>query len=308
MEKYLQEPWHYNNEYDRATIKELKALEKTVIEEQEKVDKGLVTDQTCLKQAIDYFEEARHVSFKIKPGVISKWMESDRNKDRLVASNPIPSNIRCNTCGSLMAFDLNIFKNDDRDILFVFHCPKQHIPKKMVYADGREFPIKISVCKKCGGGLVSTSLRKDKTIIFTDTCKVCGYSETSEMEDDNEEPHPINEDDRKKYCTDFIDNSPSARLLKPLENLLPILNIIREIEDTKEKNKLYNVDDVERLNIPQLEQRLTDVLQNASFIKIQFDKPKFGKHASLEFSAQDPTNRDAKRVPRHLGRLYHNRF
>jgi hypothetical protein len=295
MEKYRKEIWHYNNDYDRATIAELKALEKKITIEQEKTDRGKTNDKEALSNAINTFEEVRSLKFKIKDRVITNLIQADEQKDRLVSQHPVPQHIRCAICGSPMVFEAHIFKNDDRDILFVLSCPKKHLPKKMIYSDGTEYPVKRTkrTCEVCGGEVESFVAKVDQITTFTDTCKRCKHTETWEM-DDEEDLLPIDEEERKKYCTDFIDNSPSALALKPLENLMPILNIIREVNESAEKKELYEPQKVEKLNIPQLEQRLTEAMQQEAYVKVQFEKPKFGKQALMEFSVQDPTNRDSK--------------
>lgn len=93
---------------------------------------------------------------------------------------------------------------------------------------------------------------------------------------------PINEADRKKYCTDFIGR----------RDFYDDLNAITDLMDVLDKKEEIDYSQVKQLNIAQLEQILSEQIEKANFIKVQFDKPKVSRYLIVEFSAQDPTDRN----------------
>jgi len=106
----------------------------------------------------------------------------------------------------------------------------------------------------------------------------------------------INEDERKKYCTDFIRRRTFLEDLKALADLaLPAREIL-------EKNAHPDFK-VQQINIAMLEKILEEEIGKSDFIKMQFEKPKKVRYLSVEFSVQDPTDRESSKSIKSLKKI-----
>ena len=94
FEPYRKPNQHYINEYDRATIKELKSLIIPVIaayQEWERI--GEDKDMRYYFLNIDFHNRAVHLN-RIKDKLIIELMAADDRKDALIKSTPVPANIK----------------------------------------------------------------------------------------------------------------------------------------------------------------------------------------------------------------------
>ncbi len=294
MEKYRKDDQFYIDNYDRSTISELKKMEADYIQKGIKLKRKLNFPESVLKMdefydPLSIFYERAVSRAKIKNEVIAKQKWNDEKCDRLLAQHRSPDNVKCNICSSRMLPNGQLFKNDNTLLLFVFKCPKGHTPNKVLYPNGDEFFFQKSTCKKCGGEIEATTKKNKNSISFKDKCKVCGDVDAWEI--DLTPDKPIDEVERKKYCTDFI-NKKSIK--DDLEDLMKLSAELDEARKAREEKEIYNIDQIEKLTIPQVEQRLTKLTEQLGYIKFQFEKPNFGKHVIVEFAVQDTTDRNAK--------------
>ncbi len=291
MEKYRQPDQYYLDQYDRDTIRQLKKLESYELKEME----GL-SDLDVWKKRIEHsmnpngFQMTGVWRARNKERLILEQKMADEGKDRLVLRHPIPKDVKCNDCNSTMQFEGTMFKEDDAQVLFVFKCSAGHLPKKAIRPDGSEHYFPQPKCAKCGGKVISTTEKKNENHFkFIDTCSLCGHIEIDEFELDPEREKPILEEDRKTYCTFFINRKTFYEDLKAIADLG---KLAEENEKQKREKEQFEVDKIERPNIPQLEKRLTYIAEKNDFIKFQFDKPEMGRHVVISFSLQDPSNRN----------------
>jgi len=300
MEQYRKSDQYYIDEYDRTTIEELKKIEKLM----EKAEKRFFIDEDDPKSPetnTDYIGyRMRYLDTGVeysrnKESSIRAAIQSDERKDRLIRFHAIPANILCDTCGEDMKFELHDFLQRDSDLIFIFSCPNGHLPKKAVYPNGREYFLPKHTCKYCGSDLVSKKKKTKKKLTLTDTCKVCGKVEVLELDISPRKILPVDEEERKKYCTDFKGRNNFMEDLKRIAEL----GKFTEVDDNKKK---YEFDKVKKLNLPQLEQTLTAQIEKSGFIKLQFDKPKTSRYLTMEFSAQDPTDREPEKSIKALKR------
>ena len=218
-----------------------------------------------------------------KDTTIKKWIQEDELKDKLIKEIQRPEKIRCNSCNSIMQFECHLFEVD-APILFAFKCPNGHLPKKLIYPDSREKIIPKHLCDECGYEINRKCQRKKSILTTTYTCVGCGKLEVEEFEFREGKEKPITEEDRKKYCS----YSPQVQTF--VEGLQAIYKLKPILEKSAEKKK-YQFANIEKPNIPQLEQRLCKIAESLGFIKFEFEKPEMGTYVTVIFSAQDPSNR-----------------
>lgn len=284
--QYRKPNQYYIDQYDRATIKMLKDAEKEC--------KSFPIDIRNI-QVHRLVVENGILRAREKDATIKKWIQEDELKDKQVQENPIPEKIRCNSCNSLMQFECYLFEAD-APILFVFKCPEGHLPKKLIYPDSREKIIPKQLCDECGYEISRKSQRRKSILTTTYTCQGCGKIEIEEFNLKKKQDSRITEEDRKKYCS----YSPQTRTF--IEDLQEIYKLKHILDKSVEKKK-YDLEKIEKPNIPQLEQRLCKIVENHNFIKFQFDKPEIGRYVTVTFSTQDPTNRSEKGSVKILSRV-----
>src|SRR5262245_27989584 len=156
MEKYKKPDQYYIDEYDRTSIEDLKRLEQLMNEAKKrfKIDVNNFESEETNTDYIGYeirYNDAGVNYARNKENIIQTRKLSDERKDRILQSNPIPANIKCNTCLEPMRFELHDFIGGDDELIFFFSCINNHTPRKAVYPDGGEYSIPKSSCPSCGG-------------------------------------------------------------------------------------------------------------------------------------------------------------
>ncbi len=292
MKQYRKSDQYYIDQYDRHTIEKLKELAALYHQANEQFNFN-PKDRDSKKINLDSMKyKLRFLNTGAeragdKENTITNWKLSDERKDCLISTNPIPTNIKCNICAELMEFELHSFIDPDEKLIFFFFCINGHLPKKAIYADGSEHYISIRSCGYCGGKFVSKSKKTKYNLTITDTCERCDKVQVSEYDLTLEKILPIDEEERKNYCTDFI----GSRTLR--QDLEAIISFGEFMEKQNAEIK-YNYDHVQQLNIAQMETLLSERIEKSGYIKISFEKPKTGRYLTVEISAQDPTDRDEK--------------
>ena len=168
-------------------------------------------------------------------------------------------------------------------LLFVFTCPKNHIPRRAIYPNGNEFHFPIRSCIKCGGNINYSTERRNSQLILTDVCRSCGHEEITEFDLNRALESSISDEDRKKYCTKFVGQKTFEQSIRKLAQL-------RNLIERKEKIK-KEIKKIEWLTVPQLEERLCKISEGLGFIKLAFEKPQMKRHVMIEFYVQDPSGR-----------------
>jgi hypothetical protein len=289
MEKYRKHDQYYIDQYDRNTILQLKKLEGKELEELQKL-----TDLELWKMRVKHSMDQNgfHITgiwrARNRDRILMEQKLSDERKDELIERTPIPNNIRCNECGMQMTFDTHLFHDNDTILLFVFNCTSGHLPKKAVRTDGSEYFFPIRKCEKCGGNIISKTERNDNRFKFIDTCSSCGHVVIDEFEPNAEDEEKVSVEDRKKYCSSF---NNQRTFYEDLEAIADVAKSVTLAEKEKKEEEEFEVDKIEKPNIPQLEKRLANIAEESGFVKFQFDKPEMGRHIIISFSVQDPSDR-----------------
>ena len=292
MKQYRKSDQYYMDEYDRRTIEILKQLDDQP-ENSDPPPKYAINYPEELRQLIERtraqfkYNDTGAIRARCRDEHIQSRIVEDEYKDRMLSMNPVPENVRCNTCGELMTFCTHLFRtNHNAELVYLFDCPNKHERKrKAVYPNGKEWIIPERRCSYCGGCILPKTKKTKKTITLIDTCEKCDKTEVLELDRAIEKISPINEAERKKYCLDFKGRKTSVEDLNDLASY---------VGSIKEKEAKYDYSHLEQLNISKLEQLLTESIEKASFVKLQFDKPKSDRYLTVEFSAQDQADRDSK--------------
>lgn len=126
---------------------------------------------------------------------------------------------------------------------------------------------------------------------FIETCKKCKSKKVDEIDISKERNAPIYEEERKKYCTAYVNQNTFWEDLKLVADLAESFEEQRKKKQEKEE---YGFNTVQRIGIPLLEQRILQLTEKEGYTKFSFEKPVFTKHALIHFSVQDPTDRNEK--------------
>lgn len=292
MEQYRKSDQYYIDEYDRRTIEILRQLDDrpgnfdpprmyTLSNPEEFRE---LVDRTTAQ--LEY-NNTGAIRARNRDECIRSRISEDEHKDRMLRLTPAPENVRCNTCGERMNLYTHLFRiNHNAELVYLFDCPNNHDRKrKAVYPNGKEWIIPERRCNYCGGLILTKTKKTKKTITLTDTCEKCDKKEVLELDRTIEKILPINEAERKKYCLDFKGRKTFREDLEALASLADL---------RKEKKAKYDYSHIQQLNISKLEQLLTESVEKAGFVKMQFDKPKSDRYLIVEFSVQDSTDRDSR--------------
>lgn len=278
-QKNIRPDSYYIDQYDRITIESLKKLKA-----KEKNSQG--------KSYSEHF--SAHLNFlhtgvfhaRRKKETIEQWIRKDEHDDFLIETTPIPQIINCDKCAVAMRFERFICIYENQPILFDFVCHSKSCKKrKLVYPNGQEFYRPIPLCSTCDSVLKTTVKKTTKKTSIVTTCPKCSIISIDHFEINEE---PIDEKDRKKYCTDFINSNTFWEGFKKIGELGMMIK--EEMKDKEEKEKIgfHNID---ILTVSQLELKLSGLINNLGYQKFQFGIPCLGKYLTIPFSAEDPTTR-----------------
>ena len=301
LEKYRKPDQYYIDEYDRITIEAMKALENEMLvaEKLFSIDpndlKSPLNDTTYLGYRIRYVDTGANYD-RNKRCAIDERIRVDEWKDRVVKSQVVPQQVHCLLCGTEMDFEFFDFIEKDNTFLMWFSCPDHHAPRRAFYKNGEEYRPQEARCADCGGAVSSMTKRTKKKLIITDTCRECKKKMVMEFELTKKTIMPIDEADRKKYCTDFIGRNNFE------EDIRAIASLSELIDDADAKEK-YEFRNIQKLNIAQLEEMLATAIENSGFIKMQFDKPKISRYLTVGFSVQDTLDRESAKSIKAMKKL-----
>lgn len=292
---YRKPDQYYIDLYDRETIEDLKAKEKKEQEELIGVEDPKERWKIDLEHSVAYdsFRNSGIFRARGRKNFIEQMIRRDENMDRLIEKTAVPKGICCKTCGTYMTVSEHFFDVADIPMLFVFECPEGHVPRRVIYPDGREYFFPKDKCKKCGFETTRKTKKLKRKIIITYNCAMCGDIWTDKLDLRIKEKGEvlISPGDRAKYCLGFEGKKTFTEDLKALTNLLIELDKGAVI---KQKLEASGADKIEKLTIPEVEARLLKVTEAAGFIKFQFEKPEMRQFVKVSFSAQDPSKRDEK--------------
>jgi hypothetical protein len=305
MRQSKQPNQQYIDNYDRETIKTLKLLEKELpssfnlrsdYSSYDLLNRSTVDQDPAVA---NFFSKAISRA-TMREAAIQGVTEMHLREERLVKETPAPMNIYCNVCKREMLFDSHFFKSKlEEQILFVFSCPAGHKPKKVVYPNGQEYQVKETKCD-CGGRFKHSSIRKDNILTMIDTCSSCGKEEFLELDSTEVMDLPIDEDDRKKYCLQFLCIPDFLHDLLLFQNVAHIFDKEGEENDI---NKKYEVDKIKKINVPALEVMLKKEVETEGYTKFEFTKTDLSKFIIVTFLVNDTLDRAHRESVKKLSKI-----
>ena len=303
MNLYRKHDKEYYDRYDRQTIQFLNKIEAEEAKDYPKKIK--VKGKIQIAKECPFFDlhDEGVKRSREREETVKKWMKYDEECDKLVESLVIPNNnFKCDICNAKMYLNGHLFDTFDQRILFVFDCSNDsHKSRKIVYPNGEVMYVPKPKCEKCGHQITSSVKKKKQILLITDTCRECGASETYEF--DKTPPKPITEADRKKYCFAFNSRSTYMEDMKVLSDLY---QYIQKKEKEKFEKEEAGFDNVEKVSIPNIKERLCIKSKDFGFVEFAIEKPDFKKMVTIEFSIQDPTSRDAKESIKVLNKCFNS--
>ncbi|MEI7891371.1 MAG: hypothetical protein WCI36_05395 [bacterium] len=294
--KHLKDHIYYSELYDKFTIEECQRWEKSKNPESLRDDDEAVAKikkdffENCLIKTSMYFLKGERYLEKEK--TIQEWMERDSAMDGKLENATEPSNVRCIGCSSskmkCISRDLMPYNSDKDEVLFMFQCEKCE-KRRAYWENGKEWESKPNPCPKCRAELQSAHVKKDNTIETTYSCSECGYKDTEildlSVKENEEKVDSEFEANRKKYCLSATDGLEYFAHKGKQDSLKKLV----DGWDEQDKNKeLYDViDKIKKITIVELENLLTPVLNDSSYIKFQLLNPEIEKDVIIPFSVHD---------------------
>lgn len=213
-EKHLKDRLYYSDLYDRHTVERCRNLIR--IHSQPMKNPPLINGKKPTKALTDgmskmgleyalMFEKGERYLEKEK--TTQEWVDRDQIKDELYESAEPMENVTCLTCQSAMKVaHKNLYStgiNSPDKVLFMYECPRGHLPMRAFFHDGEEWIPKRDKCPKCSAEL-KVEIKDTKTKLITIfTCLKCEYSKVNEMKRLSVEQEKEDKDfekDRERFC------------------------------------------------------------------------------------------------------------
>lgn len=295
-EKNLKDELYYSDVYDRHTVERCRHIEglckdEPMIYKDKKLDKKSADAmRRMLTELHLYFEEGER--YLGKKDTIQKWMDRDRAKDELYESAQPMENVTCLTCRAAMrVVHKDLYSrglNEEDKVLFMYECPRGHLPMRAFFHDGEEWIPKRDKCPRCTAEL-KVELKDTKTkFISTFTCPKCGYRKVDEMKRMSAEREKEDKDfekDRARFC---LTDEEGKKYLDEKWNLEQMGKLVEEWKERDKNKGLYDeAAKIKKLTIVQLEKLLKPILGKAKYINLKFAQPEMQKDVRVAFSVQD---------------------
>lgn len=301
-EKNLKDKLYYSDLYDRHTVERCrdlirihsKPMKNPPLINGKNPPKDLVDGVS--KMGLDYalmFEKGERYLEKEK--TIREWMDRDQAKDELYESAEPMDNVTCFTCRSLMKAAHKHLHSRGIDapykVLFMYECPRGHLPMRAFFHDGEEWIPKRDKCPKCGAEL-KVDLKDTKTkFISTFTCLKCGHQKVDEMKRVTTEQEKEDKDfekDRARFCLTDKEGEEYADGKFKLEQVSKSLE--RWKAEEKDKDLYDAMAKIKKLTFVQLKNLLSPILEKAQYVDFKFGEPDIGKDVQVGFTVNDSNN------------------
>jgi hypothetical protein len=284
--KYLHDKQYYIDRYDKITVERLRWFENNVLKNKSLDRQSRALAESFSKLIIYYHAGNAYVN---KESTIQKWMDNDKERDRVYESAREPTGIQCR-CGRIMHSTYKTL-HEDNQVIFFFDCPKGCLPKRAIFDNGEEWTSKKYQCPQCNTKLQEETTRDGDKIATIYNCNSCKYSNTDIIELSSQKEEVIDPDyekDRARFCIsdkDGIEFIQHAQLLKEIEK------IKKERKEKEEKKELYEkVEKMNKLSIPQIKDFFIQSLEETNYINPVFEKPEISNIVSISFSVEDKSN------------------
>lgn len=300
-EKHLKDRLYYSDLYDRHTVERCrnlirihsKPMKNPPLINGRKPTKALVDGIS--KMALEYalmFEKGERYLEKEK--TIQEWMDRDQTKDELYESVEPMENVTCLTCRSVMKVaHKNLYStgiNSPNKVLFMYECPRGHLPMRAFFHDREEWIPKRDMCPKCSTELkVETKDTKTKLVIIF-TCPKCDYQKVDEVRRSvkQEIEDKAFEKDRARFC---LTEEQGKKYIDEKFNLERIGKLVESWKEEEKDKDLYNaLAQIKKLTFIQLKNLLLPVLEKAQYVDLEFGNSDISKDVQITFTIHDSSD------------------
>lgn len=293
--KHLQDYIYYIERYDRMTIeecerwenKEIVPMENPKTEGEIGKQKEIISNNFAVAFGLRFVKGERYLQ---KKETIRRWMERDQTKDEKLENAVEPKGVRCLACSSLdmncISRDLMADSKNEELVLFMFQCGRCE-KKRAYWENGTEWKLRPNPCPKCRTEMDSERSRKGNIIETVISCPACRYTEndTLDLGVKKDPDDPDFETKRKKYCLSEEEGKEYASAKITMEQ---VSSFMKKWKEKKENKELYDeIDNIKKLTILELQKILDPVIENASYAKLELEKPDLQKDVILGFNLQD---------------------
>ncbi len=310
MFTHLQTREYYEDQYDNHTVERCRRMIafKPEITDDDFKDQNLSPEQLASMKKVkeDWSKVAMELAtfsyagerYNDKERYIDEWMLEDREHDERLAKIEAPKHVRCREClgTSLRLISKDEYSGSKRKdkherLLFMYKC--DDCDTNTAYFDnGEQYKVEPTRCPECYAAKpdhVTTKGKHKYTITYT--CKACGHIWKEVMDFTPEPPKPPDPtyiEERKLYCySDKVQEY--ARSIRDVVPLLRSLDAHREKQADRETHKeLYAaVEDLEKLKVSQVIERLKPLIEKAGYGEVRFAEPEIGRDVFVPFSCLD---------------------
>ncbi|MFA6094837.1 MAG: hypothetical protein WC757_03055 [Candidatus Paceibacterota bacterium] len=292
---YLKTDQEYVDRYDRITVERCRWSESSITPEivkkydkEKRNEEGLARASAAFNNLYVWFMAGERYSKKDE--VIARWKAEDEGHDRFYENARGPEDIKCLACGrDLFVINKNLETSLDKPdrVLFMFECTSGHLPRRAFYDNREEWKYIKPLCSKCKYPIDRVDEDTDKMWKSTSTCLACGNVEVCEFEKaatKKEIPDLNYQKDRERFCSDK-EGMKYVDWMRTAHELTAILDKQKEKENNKE---LYDaIAKVKRLKIIELEQLINPVLEEASYVRLNFKNPEITGNVIVSFTVHD---------------------
>jgi hypothetical protein len=226
---------------------------------------------------------------------IQEWVERDQAKDELCESAEPMDTVTCLTCRSLMRPAHKHLYSSGIDapdrVLFMYECPRGHLPMRAFFHDGEEWIPKRDKCPKCTTEL-KVDLKDTKTkFISTFSCSDCGYQrvdETKRVAVEQEKEDKDFEKDRARFC---LSDEEGQKYLDSKFQMEQMGKLVERWKAEEKDKDLYDaVAKIKKLTFVQVRNLLSPILEKAQYINLEFGNPDIGKDVQVSFTVNDSSD------------------
>lgn len=291
MKTYLRDRQHYEDRYDRMTVENCRRSEAFFLNLHKKAkDKKQAKMQAAVHEYAWKIKKLYLTKrwYDNKESTIDTWMQEDEQRDKLLSEARPPSNILCDECYDRMYEDgRSLYERDGKDeVLFFMRCPGEHLPMKGVYEDGTERKREPILCPECKAEMKIERLpKKGKGVKTKYYCTSCGHEEIDDWTPRKEIPDPDFNKDRARFC---LQGEALKEVQDALFQIEQMKSLVDEWKHKEEHQEEYDaVASLEKLTIPQVKARLSELLAETRFHNLTFEKPAVERFVSMEFSVEE---------------------
>lgn len=301
--KHLRERSHYEDLYDRFTVEFCLRIERGILESDRKPERKDIDQKfkTVVVNVALYWRKGER--YERREETIVKWMERDRQLDRLYEETPQPAGIVCKFCTEPMELMDKFLqygsKSEPDHVLFYFRCRSCEVIAK-IGNGGRRTDVIPWKCERCSRRWEVTHKKTRNKVTSFHRCSFCGHEKTDVLNLTVKKPKPTDPEaekryrvDRDRFCLSIEQGTKFMQEAASFKRFVPIL------EQIDKEAKLKKAPEIQELTVAQAENALRKGLEKAGFSKLSFGQPEMGREIVILFMVQDKGERgsyDSRKV------------